>query len=307
MATTTSKAIPHQSTVSRWRRWLDSDTFTAYLFLAVPMLIFIVIKFYPVFYNIFLSFTNYDLFSPLEFTGLKSYQEIFTQETTLKAIRNTILYTIGTVPLGTALSLVIAYLLNQQIRGRVFFRTMYYLPVITSVVVYSLVWRLILNPQFGLLNYLLSFIGIPPQQWLGDPRLALPSIIFITIWVELGKNMVIFLAGLQTIPPELYESASLDGAKGWQSFLYVTVPMLRPVILFVVVTYCIFIFRNFGIIFMLTEGGPALTTNTLVWEIYQNAFGYLRIGKAAAISVVLLVIILIITAVNFRLLSEETE
>ena len=271
------------------------------------MLIFIVIKFYPVFYNIFLSFTNYDLFSPLEFTGLKSYQEIFTQETTLKAIRNTILYTIGTVPLGTALSLVIAYLLNQQIRGRVFFRTMYYLPVITSVVVYSLVWRLILNPQFGLLNYLLSFIGIPPQQWLGDPRLALPSIIFITIWVELGKNMVIFLAGLQTIPPELYESASLDGAKGWQSFVYVTVPMLRPVILFVVVTYCIFIFRNFGIIFMLTEGGPALTTNTLVWEIYQNAFGYLRIGKAAAISVVLLVIILIITAVNFRLLSEETE
>ena len=296
-------------TSTTFRDWMyrlgNSDTFVAYTFLAIPLIIFFLIKFYPVAYNIVLSFTNYDLFSPIKFIGLKNYNEVFTEEVTLKAIRNTLYFTIGTVPLGTALALIIAALLNQKIRGRIVFRTLYYLPVVTSVVVSSMVWKWIFNPQLGLLNHFLANFGIPSQQWLYDPKLALPSLIVVSLWAGIGGNMIIFLAGLQNIPKEMYEAASIDGAVPWQSFLYITVPMLRPILLFVIVTYSIGIFRSFGTIFILTQGGPMLTTNTLVWEVYMNAFGYLRLGKAGAISVVLLITILLITLLNFRLLRED--
>ena len=252
-----------------------------------------------------MSFTNYDLFTPIKFIGLRNYQEVFTEEVTQKAIRNTLLFTIGTVPLGTFLALIVATLLNQKIRGRLAFRTLYYLPVVTSVVVSSMVWKWIFNPQLGLLNHFLGNFGIAPQQWLYDPSLAMPSLIIVSLWAGIGANMVIFLAGLQDIPVEMYGAAEIDGAVPWQSFVYITVPLLRPILLFVIVTYSIGIFRSFGIIFILTQGGPMLTTNTLVWEVYMNAFGYLRLGKAGAISVVLLVTILLITLMNFRLLRED--
>ena len=288
-------------------RWLSHETFTAYAFLILPLALFVFTKFYPVFYNVVLSFTNYDLFNPIKFTGAENYVYVFTNEVTLKAIRNTLIFTVGIVPIGASLALIIATLLNQPIRGRVFFRTIYYLPVITSVVVTSLIWQLIFSQQrSGLLNQFFSLFGIPPQGWLTDPRLARLSL-FIISWWGLGGTMVIFLAALQDIPEEIYEAAKIDGARGWQSFLYVTVPMLRPVILFVVVTGCIGVFRAFGTIFMLTQGGPSLTTNTLVWEVYMNAFGYLRLGRAGAVSVVLVTLILLITILNFRLLREREE
>ncbi len=292
---------------SRLDRIVNSDTFVAYTFLILPLLLFFAIKFYPVVYNVILSFTNYDLFSPIQFVGLRNFRAVFTEEVTLKAIRNTIYYTVGTVPLGTALALIVASLLNQPIRGRLVFRTLYYLPVVTSVVVSSMVWKWIFSPQSGLLNHLISYLGIPPQQWIYDPTLAMPSLILVSLWAGLGGNMVIFLAGLQDIPAELYEAAEIDGAHAWQSFLFLTVPLLRPVILFVVVTYSIAIFRSFGAIFILTQGGPMLTTNTLVWEVYMNAFGYLKLGKGAAISVVLVALILVITVINFRVLREDEE
>jgi multiple sugar transport system permease protein len=289
----------------RWQRFVGGESFTAYLFLLIPIFILFFIKIYPVFYNIFLSFTNYDLFSPLEFVGLKNYRDVFSQDVNLKAIRNTVLFAVGAVPIGTSLALVVAGLLNQPIRGRILFRFFFYLPVITSVVVSAMIWRWIYSPQFGLLNFALGFFGIPPQSWLNDPKLALPSLVVITIWGALGGHMIIFLAALQDIPNELREAAAIDGAKGWQTFLYVIIPLLRPVILFVVVTYSIGIFRNFGLIFLLTQGGPQNTTNTLVWEVYQNAFGYLRFGRASALAMVLLFTILVITFLNFRLLREE--
>jgi len=301
----TGRVRPPVSWNERLRRWMAGDTFTAYLFLLAPLVILFFIKIYPVFYNTYVSFTNYDLFSPIEFVGLENYRHVFTQEVNLKAIRNTLYFTIGAVPLGTALALVIAALLNQPIRGRVLFRTLYYLPVITSVVVTAMIWRWIFSPQFGLLNYALGLVGLPGQNWLSDPRLALPSLVLITIWSSIGGNMIIFLAALQDIPAELHEAAAIDGARGWQTFLYVTVPLLRPVILFVVVTFSIGIFRSFGLIFLLTQGGPQLTTNTLVWEVYQNAFGYLRLGRAGALAMVLLAIIFVITFFNFRILRDE--
>jgi len=286
--------------------WRTSEALTAYAFLFVPLLLFSVLKFYPLIYNLILSFTRYDLFSPMQFVGLQNYRQVLAEDTTRNAIRNTLLFTLGAVPLGTALALIVAALLNQPfLTGRAFLRTLYYLPVVTATIVVALIWKWIFNPGSGLLNYYLELLGFAGQNWLNDPRLALPSLVVVMIWSSLGANMVIFLAGLQDIPDHLYEAAHLDGAVGWQTFLYVTVPLLRPVILFVVVTFSIAIFRSFGIIFVLTQGGPRQTTNTLVWEVYMNAFAYLNMGKAAAISFVLILIVLLITIVNFRVLREE--
>ncbi len=282
-----------------WRqrlyRFYNSQAFVAVLFLLLPVLLLTALKIYPVFYNIYLSFTRYELFEPPRFVGMKNYNYVFSNSVTRQSIINTLLFTIEAVPVGTALALTIAKLLDQSIRGRVFLRTLYYLPVVSSVVVSAMIWRWIYSPQHGLLNYLLGTLGIPAQNWLNDPNLALISLVIVTIWGSIGSNMVIFLADLQDIPRDVIEAARVDGANPLQSFLLITVPLMRPVILFVVVTFTIGIFRNFGLIFMLTQGGPFNRTNTMVWEVYQNVFGYLRLGRGAAISVVMLVIVLILT------------
>ncbi|MCY3979768.1 MAG: sugar ABC transporter permease [Chloroflexi bacterium] len=289
----------------RLYRVMNSQAFVALLFLLVPVTLLAALKIWPVFYNLFLSFTRYELFEPPRFYALKNYNYVFTNTTVRQSIFNTLLFTIEAVPIGTALALVIAKLLNQSIRGRVFLRTLYYLPVVSSVVVSAMIWRWIYSPQHGLLNHLLGTVGIPPQNWLNDPNLALISLVIVTIWGSIGSNMVIFLAGLQDIPRDIIEAARVDGANALQNFLLITVPLLRPVILFVVVTFTISIFRNFGLIFMLTQGGPFNRTNTMVWEVYQNVFGYLRFGRGAAISVVMLVIVLILTMISFRVLRDR--
>ena len=297
-----------QETVD-WRgrlyRFYNSQALVAFLFLLVPVLLLTALKIYPVFYNLYLSFTRYELFEPPRFVGMKNYNYVFSNTVTRQSIINTLLFTIEAVPIGTALALIIAKLLDQSIRGRVFLRTLYYLPVVSSVVVSAMIWRWIYSPQHGLLNYFLGTVGIPPQNWLNDPNLALISLVVVTIWGSIGSNMVIFLAGLQDIPRDVIEAARVDGANPLQSFLFITVPLMRPVILFVVVTFTIGIFRNFGLIFMLTQGGPFNRTNTMVWEVYQNVFGYLRLGRGAAISVVMLVIVLILTLISFRVLRER--
>ncbi len=308
-----SLAVREPTTVTQetvdWRgrlyRFYNSQVFVAFLFLLVPVLLLTALKIYPVFYNLYLSFTRYELFEPPRFVGMKNYNYVFSNTVTRQSIVNTLLFTIEAVPIGTALALIIAKLLDQSLRGRVFLRTLYYLPVVSSVVVSAMIWRWIYSPQHGLLNYLLGTVGISPQNWLHDPNLALISLVIVTIWGSIGSNMVIFLAGLQDIPRDVIEAARVDGANPLQSFLFITVPLMRPVILFVVVTFTIGIFRNFGLIFMLTQGGPFNRTNTMVWEVYQNVFGYLRLGRGAAISVVMLVIVLILTLISFRVLRER--
>ncbi len=290
---------------ARLYRFYNSQAFVAFLFLLVPVLLLTALKIWPVFYNLYLSFTRYELFEPPRFVGLKNYTYVFNNSVTRQSIINTLLFTIEAVPIGTALALTIAKLLDQSIRGRVFLRTLYYLPVVSSVVVSAMIWRWIYSPQHGLLNYFLGLVGIPPQNWLNDPNLALISLVIVTIWGSIGSNMVIFLAGLQDIPRDVIEAARVDGANPLQNFLFITVPLMRPVILFVVVTFTISIFRNFGLIFMLTQGGPFNRTNTMVWEVYQNVFGYLRLGRGAAISVVMLLIVLLLTLISFRVLRER--
>jgi multiple sugar transport system permease protein len=291
----------------RLYRIYNSEMFTGYLFILVPVLLLFILKVYPVFYNFYLSFHRYELFEPPTYVGLKNYDYIRHNEVTRKAIGNTIKFALEAVPLGTAIALIVAKLLDQPIPGKTFFRTLFYLPVISSIVVSSLVWNWIYNSQDGMLNAIIGVLGIEPQGWLSNPHLAMPALVVVIIWGSIGGNMIIFLAGLQDIPREVLEAAKVDGANPFQSFLFITVPMLRPVILFVVVTFTIAVFRNFGLIFMMTQGGPLNSTNTMVWEVYMNVFGYLRLGRGAAISMVMLAIVFVITLLSFRVLRERGE
>ena len=291
---------------ARLRRYLSrQEVQTAYAFLAIPMLLLLLIKVYPVVYNLYLSFTTYELAGPPRWVGLKNYAWVLTARVNQRALVNTILYAVGAVPLGTALALLVAVLLNRPLRGRLLYRVLYYLPVVTSAVVVAMVWRLIYNPQSGLLNALLGAIGLPAQKFLSSEQQALPCLIVVMIWGALGYNMVIYLAGLQDIPPELYEAARIDGASDVQYFWHVTLPLLNPVTLFIVVSSAVGVFRSFSIVYMMTQGGPNYATTNLVWEVYTNAFSFLRFGRAAAISITLLVIVLAISLLQFRLIRME--
>ncbi len=302
---TRASTEPRPTWGQRLYRIYNSEFFAGYVLLAIPLLLLIILKIYPVFYNFFLSFHKYDLFVAPRWVGFQNYEFVFNDNVTRQSIFNTLLFAIEAVPLGTAIALLLAKLLDSDIKGRIVFRTLYYLPVISSVVVSAMVWRWIYNPEFGLLNYFLGGLGVAPQKWLSDPNLALPALVIVTIWGSIGNNMIIFLAGLQDIPSEILEAASVDGATAWQRFTLITVPLMRPVILFVVVTFTIGIFRNFGLIFMLTQGGPLNRTNTMVWEVYLNVFGYLRLGRGAAISIVMLLLVFLLTVLSFRVLRQQ--
>ena len=307
MAIVTQKTSQNteQGLSKRLYRFYNSDGFVAFIFLILPVGLLILLKIYPIFYNLFLSFTRYELFEAPRFVGLKNYRYVFENDVVRQSILNTVLFTVEAVPLGTALALVVAKLLDENFYGKLMFRTLYYLPVISSVVVSAMIWRWLFNPQQGLLNTFLGYVGIAPQTWLSDPNLALPSLVIVTVWGSIGGNMIIFLAGLQDIPSEVLEAAKVDGANALQRFVRITVPLMRPVILFVTVTFTIAIFRNFGLIFMLTQGGPLNRTNTMVWEVYMSVFANLRFGRGAAISMVMLVIVFLLTIVSFRMLRER--
>ncbi|MCA9835573.1 MAG: sugar ABC transporter permease [Trueperaceae bacterium] len=305
IVTQTPAVKQKKSLGQRLYKYYNSQAFVALLFLIIPVGLLIILKIYPIFYNLYLSFTRYELFEPPRFVGLRNYKWVFQNDVTRQSIWNTLLFTIEAVPLGTALALVVAKLLDENFYGKIMYRTLYYLPVISSIVVSAMIFRWIFNPQQGLLNYFLGFIGIPPQTWLSDPNLALLSLVMVTIWGSIGGNMIIFLAGLQDIPKEVLEAAKVDGANAFQRFIQITIPLLRPVILFVVVTFTISTFRNFGLIFLLTQGGPLNRTNTLVWEVYMSVFANLRLGRGAALSMVMLVMVFILTILSFRVIRER--
>jgi multiple sugar transport system permease protein len=199
------------------------------------------------------------------------------------------------------LALLFAVALNQRIRGIVFYRTAYFLPVISSTVAISLIWEWLYEPQYGLLNYVLGFLGIHGIQWLGDPNTAMPSIMIVSIWRDLGFNMVIFLAGLQAVPQELHEAAAIDGAGSFERFRFVTLPMLSPTIFFVIVLSIIGSFKVFDQAYVMTQGGPLNATTTVVYYIFTQAFQWFHMGYAAALGYVLFAIILAFTLLQFKL------
>jgi multiple sugar transport system permease protein len=259
-----------------------------------------------------LSFTSFglrDLDNPIgtSVVGIKNYTDLLSDPKFWKSLGNTIYFVVVGVPLTLALGLVIANALSRGItRFRTVFRVGYYLPVITSIVAIAVVWRFLLNPDVGLINILLGNLGITGPNWLASSALAMPSIIAMAVWRNLGFAMVVFVAGMQAIPAMLYEAASIDGAGRWQAFRYVTLPMLRPTILFMLVITTIGYLQLFEEPFVMTDGGPLDATLSVTMYMYQQGFEFFHQGYASAIAYVLFVIVAIVAFLQFKFLRSET-
>jgi len=254
--------------------------------------------FIPILFSFFISFFDWELMARHQkFVGIHNYVEIFGDKIFYKSMLNTVLYTLGVVPVQTILALFLAFVMNQKMKGRSFFRTAFYIPAVTSSVVTSIIFVAIYSKE-GLLNSLLGNLGIGANDWLTNPKTALISIMMLNIWTTSGYFMVSFLAGLQNIPDSLYEAAKLEGASQRQQFWNITVPMVRPVTYFVIVMGLIGCFQVFDQVFVMSEGGPNNATTTLSYFVYQNGFKYFRLGYGAAAAIVLAGIIMIVTVIQ---------
>jgi len=253
----------------------------------------------PILATLAISLTKWDLLTPPTFVGLDNFGALISDDRFLKALRNTFFYTAVSVPVGLAIALGLALALNQAVRGIALVRTAYFLPVVTSTIAIALVWQWIYNADSGLLNQVLGVVGIPPQKWLTNPTLAMPSIIAMSIWQGLGVNIIIFLAALQGIPSELLDAASVDGAGRWARFRHVTLPLLTPAIFFTGVLALIAGFQVFDQIFVLIKPRPTDATITVVYFIYENGFKFFKMGYASAASWVLFLIVALFTAIYF--------
>ena len=270
------------------------------LFLLPALIPLIVFRIFPMIASMWVSLTEWNLLRPWEFVGLDNYAKILANPYFHKALLNTLYYMVGYLPLVLIGALIVAVLLNSRLKGVAFFRGIYFLPVVTSWVVVALLWKWLLSPEGGIINYLLSLVGIAGPGWWTDPNWAMPSIIIASVWKDLGFNMLILLAGLQSIPEHLYEAARIDGASKWQRLRHVTLPLLTPSILFVMVLAMIGAFQVFDQVWVMTEGGPAGATTVVMEQVVRSAFRYGLMGEASAMSWVLFAIILVFTVVQLK-------
>ncbi len=283
---------------------------SAYLFLAPVLILFAVFTIFSVSYAFYLSFHQWNILEPEKpFVGLDNYADLFGDERFRQAIVNTVYYTVVSVPATLILGLLVALLLNNQIRARGLFRTFFYLPVITPLVIASIIWKWVYNGDYGLANYYLLKLNIidEPLLWLADPTLAMPAVIVTSVWKGVGFAMVVYLAGLQSIPEDYYDAAKIDGANGWQRLKDITVPLLSATTLFLVVISVLGSFQVFTQIFVMTNGGPLGRTRTIVWYIYTTAFKDFQMGYAAAMAFALFAMMLGFTLLQFRFLRREVE
>ena len=284
-----------------------------YLFVAPSLLFLAVFVILPIFAAFYYSFTDYDLMSAPEFAGWKNFRNLLDDDRFAHSITNTLLFAFGTVPSGVVTSLFLATVINRTIRGIYTFRALFYMPVVSSFVSVSLIWLWLYEPQFGLLNDMFELVGLPRIKWLRDVDTSMMSIIIMSVWKNMGLNMVIYLAGLQGIPPHLYEAAEIDGAGRVSQFRHITMPLLAPTTFFVVIVYFIGALQMFVQVWVMTgagtdslhTGGPVDSTLTVVVLLYHNAFEYLKMGYASAISVASFAIIAVITVINARVLNYE--
>ncbi|MFN3641722.1 MAG: carbohydrate ABC transporter permease [Gemmobacter sp.] len=273
--------------------WATSAEARWGLILVLPvMALFLALKIAPLLYGGYLSLTQYSLLQPPRYVGLANYERLFNDPRAMQAFRVTLYYTVGTVVPATILSLAIAVMLDSKLRGMAVFRTVFYMPQVASWVAIGVAWLYIMNPAFGPFNYILSLFGIERQGLLRNSAQALPTLIGIGIWRQMGYSVVIFLAGLQGIPQHLREAAVMDGASWWRSFTQVTLPILMPTTMFVVVTAVIFNLQVFDQVVVLTGGGPGRATTTAVLFSYNQAFQSFAMGYAAAVAVVLFLAIM---------------
>lgn len=308
MGQSISSAVPRPATASPGRR--DSafhglrraETISGYLFVAANLLGFLIFNALPILAAFVLSATAWDLSTTTgpQWVGLQNFGQILQDDLALKTLRNTFYYSFAAVPSGVFVAFCLALLLNRRIPGRLFFRFVYFVPYITLSVAIAIVWKWLYHPDLGLFNHLLGYLGIKGPNWLFSTTWAMPAVIILSNWRGIGYAMLIFLAGLQGIPEEYYEAATIDGASGWQKLRYITLPLLSPTTFFVLVTSLIGAFQGFDQFYLLTNGGPAFSTTTLVLYIYNNGFAYFKMGYAAALAVVLFLVILVITLIQWR-------
>jgi multiple sugar transport system permease protein len=275
------------------------ESLVGYLMILPAVIGFLVFTAGPILASLALSLTDFNIISPPSWVGLQNYRDLVQDQLFWQAVKVTVKYAVVALPLGLILALAVAVLLNQKVRWVALWRTIYYLPALVSGAAVAVLWSWILNPEFGVVNLLLRAIGINGPNWLGDPRTALPSLIMVSLW-GVGGSVVIYLAGLQGIPTDLYDAAKVDGANVWQRFIQVTLPMLSPVIFFNLVIGLIAAFQFFTEPFVMTDGGPQNSTLTYMLYLYRNAFDYLRMGYASALAWVFFVVVLLLTLAVFR-------
>lgn len=281
----------------QWALWLLLPSLLGVgIFVAIPVLA-----------SFGLSFAHWNMLSPPKWVGLRNYTELFADPLFWQVMFNTFYYALVVVLLEIPLALGLAVAMNQPGWLVKVFRTIYFLPVVTSMVAIALVWNWIYDPQYGLLNAALQAVGLPKVEWLYSTVWAMPALIAMGVWKNLGYSMVIFLAGLQTVPQELYEAADLDGANRWQQFLNVTLPQLGPTLFFVSVMSTITAFQVFDPVYIMTEGAPGNTTNVAVYWLYQNAFENFHVGRASAIAYVLFGVLLTLTLIQWSVRKKWVD
>jgi multiple sugar transport system permease protein/raffinose/stachyose/melibiose transport system permease protein len=306
MSTLTSRVVANlipgarpASRHAKLQRWLGRDI-AGYFLIAPAYIIYLVFILAPVLFVVVLSFTSYRLTGEWRWVGASNFIEMWMDEVFIAALIHTFEYSIATILPSLALGLVLAVLLNRQIAGATIFRQLFYSPNVISTVATAVAWLWILDPSNGFLNRLLSMLGLPTREWLYDPQVALPALCLLGIWRSMGFNMVIYLAALQSIPRELFEAARVDGAREREVFWHVILPLLQPTTFFLLIMGFINGFQVFDQIFIMTQGGPANSTTTLVHQIYLQAFFYHRMGYASAIATVLMLVVATITIFNFK-------
>lgn len=283
-----------------------SNFWIVFIFLAPALSAILVFFMIPVLAALLMSFTDFDIytlgdFRRLRFIAFENYITLFEDELFFKALLNTFYFVFVGGPLSIIVSLSTALLINSQlVKFKKIFRTIYFLPVVTTLVAVAIVWRYIYHPRFGLINYILSFLGIGPIDWLGDPIFAMPAIIILAVWKNFGYNMILFIAGLQNIPKDLYEAADLDGASSWFKFKSITLPLLAPTTFFTSIMTMIGYFQLFAEPYVMTQGGPLNSTLSIVLYMYQEGFRWWNIGYSVSIAFVLFIIILIWTIFQLR-------
>ncbi|MBD2666353.1 ABC transporter sugar permease [Richelia sinica FACHB-800] len=286
-------------------QWLDDDSFAAWIFLTPAAILLGLFVIWPITYLFYLSFTAGSFTSTgTHWVGLKNYWRLLVNADFWQVLFNTIYFTLGSIIPSLVIPLGLAVLLNRSLAFRGVLRSAYFLPSIISLVAAGLGFRWLFQTT-GPVNGLLSFLTIPPIPWLGDTFWAMPVLILFSIWKQIGFNMVVFLAGLQAISPSRYEAAELDGANSWQQFRHITIPGLKPTLIFATVTTAIFTLRSFEPVYIITGGGPLNATNLLVYYTYQEAFSQFDFGYAAAVASVLLVVTLLLVYLQLRTWGEE--
>ncbi|WP_289891322.1 carbohydrate ABC transporter permease [Virgibacillus pantothenticus] len=285
---------------------MSTNKITPYLFLLPGCIILGAFIFYPMLQAIWMSFTDYNMITEPEFVKLDNYKNLFNDELFWKTLMNTFLYLICVVPALVIIPIFLAVLVNQKLRGIAFFRSAYYIPVVTSLVVAGIAWDWVYKEN-GLLNYMLDILGIisEPIPWLTSTDTALFAVMVVTVWKGLGYYMIIYLAGLQSIPSNLYEAAQIDGANWWQQVTRITIPMLMPFVLIVSIMSSIAAMKVFEEIYVMTGGGPLHSSETLVFYIYTEAFDRLNMGYASAAGVILFLLTLVFSIINLKFMGKD--